>query len=119
VAVALAVFRGDEWVGQIGTGLTTVSVKVQQPAIEHQVKIQDFLAWLGKKAGSPAEIALRNNIEKNAFVKYGTSEAESLNAHRRMSIVASSPKRVARVAQLRLPFAICSPTIPGAIYGHS
>ena len=28
VAAALAVLRGDEWVGQIGTGLTTVSVKV-------------------------------------------------------------------------------------------
>jgi hypothetical protein len=62
VAAALAVFRGDGWVGQITTGLTTVSVKVQQPAIEHQVKIQDFLAWLGKKAGSPAEIALNKKM---------------------------------------------------------
>ena len=31
VAAALATPRGDKWIGQIGTGLTTVSVKVQQP----------------------------------------------------------------------------------------
>jgi hypothetical protein len=42
------------------------------------MKIQDFLAWLGKKGGSPAEVALRNNMKENAFVKYSTSNAESL-----------------------------------------
>ena len=30
-AVALTAFRDDEWVGQIGNGLTTVSVAVHQP----------------------------------------------------------------------------------------
>ncbi len=64
VANALAIFRGDEWVGQIGTGLTTVTVTVQQPAVEHKVRVREFLAWLKKKGGSPAEIALRNNLEK-------------------------------------------------------
>jgi hypothetical protein len=91
VAAALAVLRGDEWVGQIGTGLTTVSVKVQQPAIEHQVKIQDFLAWGGKEGRLTRRDRAQEQYWENAFVKYGTSEAESLNAHRRMSIVASSP----------------------------
>ena len=45
VAAALAAFREDEWVGQIGNGLTTVNVTVQQPAAEHQVRVQDF--WHG------------------------------------------------------------------------
>src|SRR6266705_2989473 len=64
IAAALAIFRGDEWADQIGTGLTTVSVNAQQPAIEHQVRIQDFLAWLRKKGGSPGEVALRAKLEK-------------------------------------------------------
>ena len=64
VANALAAFRGDEWVGQIRTGLTTVTVTVQQPVVEHQVRVRDFLAWLKKRGGSPAEIALRDNLEK-------------------------------------------------------
>jgi len=64
VAAGLAAFRGDEWVGQIGTGSTTISVSVQQPVIEHEVRVQDFLAWLKKKGGSPAEVALRGKIEK-------------------------------------------------------
>jgi hypothetical protein len=64
IAAALAIFGGDEWVGQLGTGLTTVNVNVQQPAIEHHVRIQDFLAWLRKKGGSPAEAALRAKLEK-------------------------------------------------------
>jgi len=37
VAAALAAFREDEWVGEIGNGLTMVSVTVQQPAVEHHV----------------------------------------------------------------------------------
>lgn len=31
VAQALAMLRGDEWVGEIGKGLTTVTVRVRQP----------------------------------------------------------------------------------------
>lgn len=64
VAAALAAFREDEWVGQIGNGLTTVNVTVQQPAVEHQVRVKDFLAWLKNKGGSPAEVALREKLTK-------------------------------------------------------
>jgi len=64
VAAALAAFREDEWVGQIGNGLTTVSVTVHQPAVAHQVRIQDFLKWLRKKGGSPAEVSLREKLGK-------------------------------------------------------
>ncbi len=62
MAAALATFREDEWVGQIGNGLTTVSVTVQQPAVQRQVRVKDFLMWLQKKGGSPAEVALKKPL---------------------------------------------------------
>jgi hypothetical protein len=64
VAAALTAFREDEWVGQIGNGLTTVGVSVHQPAVEHRVRVKDFLAWLKKKGGSPAEVSLREKLTK-------------------------------------------------------
>jgi hypothetical protein len=64
VATALALLRQDNWVGEIGQGLTTVSVLVQQPPVRHQVKIKDFLAWLERQGGSPAETSLREKLRK-------------------------------------------------------
>jgi hypothetical protein len=64
VAAALAALREDEWVSQIGNRLTTVSVMVQQPAIQHQVRVKDFMVWLEKRSGSPAEMILREKIRK-------------------------------------------------------
>ena len=64
VAAALAAFREDEWVGQIGNGLTTVSISVHQPPVEHHVRVKDFLVWLKKKGGSPAEVLLREKLTK-------------------------------------------------------
>jgi len=40
------------------------NVTVQQPAVEHHVRVKDFLAWLRKKGGSPAEGALREKLGK-------------------------------------------------------
>jgi hypothetical protein len=54
----------DNWVGEIGQGLTTVCVLAQQPPIKHEVKMQDFLAWLGGKGGSPAEILHRDKVRR-------------------------------------------------------
>jgi LysM repeat protein len=64
VATALAALHQDNWVGEIGQGLTTVSVVVQQPPITHEVKMKDFLSWLGRQGGSPAEIILREKLGK-------------------------------------------------------
>ncbi len=50
--------------GEVGQGLTTVSVVVQQPPVTHEVKVNDFLAWLGRQGGSPAEIILREKLRK-------------------------------------------------------
>ena len=64
VATALAALQQDNWVGEIGQGLTTVTVVVQQPPVRHEVKMKDFLSWLGRQGGSPAEIILREKIGK-------------------------------------------------------
>jgi hypothetical protein len=39
VAQALATARGHDWVGDIGKGLTAVTVKVRNPEVTHIVKI--------------------------------------------------------------------------------
>jgi hypothetical protein len=64
VAAALATLQQDRWVGEIAQGLNTVSVLVQQPPIKHEVKMKDFLSWLGRKGGSPAEVTLRERVTR-------------------------------------------------------
>ena len=64
VATALASLQQDNWVGEIGQGLTTVTVVVQSPPVRHEVKMKDFLSWLGRQGGSPAEIILREKVGK-------------------------------------------------------
>ena len=61
VAQALAAFKSNEWVGQIGRG-HTITVRVQQPAIEHHVRILDFEKWLGTNGKSPAEMVLKSRL---------------------------------------------------------
>jgi len=41
--------------GDIGRGLTTVTVKVRNPEITHIVKVQDFQNWLNRGCKSPIE----------------------------------------------------------------
>ena len=64
IATALAAFQQDNWVAEIGQGLTTVTVMVQQPPVKHEVKMKDFLSWLGRQAGSPAEVMLRQKLAR-------------------------------------------------------
>jgi hypothetical protein len=62
VAQALTTVRGHEWVGDIGKGLTTVTVKVRNPEVTHIVKIQDFENWLNRGSKSPADTALKARL---------------------------------------------------------
>lgn len=62
VAKALAVFQSEGWVGEIGHGLTSLRVTVKNPAVTHEVKMQDFDSWLKRSNGSPAEMNLRNKL---------------------------------------------------------
>ena len=48
VAQALAAFRTQDWVGDIGSGFTTATVKVT-----HVVKLRDFENWLKAKGRYP------------------------------------------------------------------
>ena len=64
IATALAALQQDNWVAEIGQGLTTVSVLVQQPPVKHEVKMQDFLSWLNRQGRSPAEAILKQKLEK-------------------------------------------------------
>jgi hypothetical protein len=65
IAMALAALQQDNWVGEIGQGFTTVSVVVHQPPVKHEVKMKDFVSWLGRHQGrSPAEVMLKQKLEK-------------------------------------------------------
>ena len=64
IATALAALQQDNWVGEIGKGFTTVSVLVQQPPVKHEVKMKDFLSWLNRQGRSPAEVILKQKLEK-------------------------------------------------------
>ena len=63
IATALASLQQDNWVGEIGQGFTTVSVLVQQPPVKHEVKMKDFVSWLGRQGRSPAEVMLKKKVE--------------------------------------------------------
>jgi hypothetical protein len=62
VARAVATVQGHEWVGDIGKGLSTVTVKVRNPEVTHIVKIQDFENWLNRGCKSPADTALKARL---------------------------------------------------------
>ena len=64
VAQALAALHGQDWVGDIGRGLTTVAVKVRHPEVTHVVKIQDFENWLNRGCKSPADMVLKTRLRQ-------------------------------------------------------
>ena len=64
IATALATLQQDNWVGEIGQEYTTVSVVVQQPPVKHEVKLKDFVSWLGRQGRSPAEVMLKQKLDK-------------------------------------------------------
>ena len=64
IATALAAFQQDKWVGEIGQAFTIVTVVVQQPPVKHEVKMKDFVSWLGRQGRSPAEVVLKQELER-------------------------------------------------------
>jgi hypothetical protein len=64
VAQALAAVHSHEWAGDIGRGLTTVTVKVRNPEIMHIVKVQDFENWLNRGCKSPKETVLKERLRR-------------------------------------------------------
>ena len=64
VAQALAAVHGHEWAGDIGRGLTTVTVKVRNPEVTHIVRVQDFENWLNRGCKSPKETVLKERLRR-------------------------------------------------------
>lgn len=64
VALGLAAFRGDEWVGGIPEGLNPVKVSVTSTPVEHTVTMKDFKAWLLSEGRSPREITSRLRVRE-------------------------------------------------------
>lgn len=62
VAQALAALGANSWVGEIGRGLTTVTVTVRNPEVTHTVKVQDFESWLNRGVHSPAEMVVKSRV---------------------------------------------------------
>jgi hypothetical protein len=62
VGKALSILRQDEWVDQIGEGLTEVRVQVSQPAVEHKVLVKDFRRWMESQGRTPTEQALKRRL---------------------------------------------------------
>lgn len=64
VAQALAAVEGHEWAGDIGRGLTTITVKVRNPEVTHIVKVRDFENWLNRGCKSPKETMLKQRLRR-------------------------------------------------------
>jgi len=64
VAQGLRALRENEWVDDIGTGQTTVTVVVRQPGVEHKVRIREFERWLESQGQTPAEMSLKSRLRE-------------------------------------------------------
>jgi hypothetical protein len=64
VAKALVIFRQNDWVADIGTGMTAVTVVVKEPTVLHQVLMKDFAQCLKRNGRSPAETASRSALRQ-------------------------------------------------------
>jgi hypothetical protein len=64
VAQALSALRLNDWVGDIGGGLTTVTVKVRHPEVIRVVRMQAFENWPNRGCRSPAETVLKARLRQ-------------------------------------------------------
>ncbi len=64
VAQGLRAFRENEWVDEIGGGLTTIVVVVRQPGVEHKVRVRDFEQWLESQGRTLAEMSLKHRLRE-------------------------------------------------------
>jgi hypothetical protein len=62
VAQTLRVFREDAWSDDPNRGAAIVVVTINQPQVEHRVRIKDFENWLDSAGRSPAEMALKSRL---------------------------------------------------------
>ena len=63
VALGISAIRTDEWTTEIPHGMNCVQVQVTNIPVKHEVRMQDFLAWLERTSGSPRELSYRKRIK--------------------------------------------------------
>ena len=69
VARGLKAFHASPWVGEIGEGLTTVTVEGREAVsakaeVKHHVHMKDFRQWLEARGTTPAQITARNRVRE-------------------------------------------------------
>ena len=64
VARGLKVIRGSTWSGDIPEGINTVTIRIDQPAVEHRVRMGAFRAWVNQNGGAPADKLARLRIRE-------------------------------------------------------
>jgi hypothetical protein len=64
VAKALKILHDNDWVVEIGTGMTLVTVVVREPTVMHEVLMKDFERWLKRNGRTPAETASRSALRR-------------------------------------------------------
>ena len=63
VARGLSALQSNSWVGEIGEGLTSITVEVQEKApATHRILVKDFRRWLEARGTTPAEIMARERV---------------------------------------------------------
>ncbi|HTX77758.1 MAG TPA: hypothetical protein VMD29_16225 [Terracidiphilus sp.] len=63
-AEGLKAIRGHDWVVGLNEQFGAVRVAVTGIPVEHTVKRKDFIAWLGRTAGSPKDVIARGRVRK-------------------------------------------------------
>lgn len=64
VALGLASFRAEEWVGGIPEGIQPVKVCVTNVPVEHSVCMRDFKAWVLSEGRTPRDKASRHRVRE-------------------------------------------------------
>jgi hypothetical protein len=61
VARGLSVLRQNDWVDETPPN-PMITVAIEEPEVEHKVRIKDFENWLASNGKSPAEQALKTDL---------------------------------------------------------
>jgi hypothetical protein len=72
-------------VGEIGEGLTTVTVEVREPVpakaeVKHHVHMKDFRQWLEGRGTTPAQITAKDRVRE---ILEGTADPTDRQRRRR------------------------------------
>jgi hypothetical protein len=65
IARGLCALHANPWVGEIGEGLTSITVELQEKAtVTHSILMKDFRRWLEVRGTTPAQITARERVRE-------------------------------------------------------